>query len=207
MAGPHRPKAAYGRPGCLVLDSGRHGKSRHRSLRSGNRRRERKGIPMKSFFPQLLILVGCLGLGFDARASAPPHQWSQRFGAARFDGARSVVKDASGNVFITGYFSDTINFGGGDLHTGMFSDIFLAKFNAAGVHQWSRGFGDGQFNDVGLSVATDASGNVIVTGTFEGTVNFGGGNLTSAGSDDIFVAKFNAAGVHQWSQRFGDVTF
>jgi hypothetical protein len=50
----------------------------------------------------------------------------------------------------------------------------------------------------------DGSGNVLVTGPFNGTVNFGGGGLTSAGGSDIFVAKFSGAdGAHLWSKRFG----
>jgi hypothetical protein len=41
-------------------------------------------------------------------------------------------------------------------------------------------------------------------GYFGGTVNLGGSDLTSAGGVDVFVAKFDPSGVHQWSQRFGD---
>jgi hypothetical protein len=39
-------------------------------------------------------------------------------------------------------------------------------------------------------VVTDASGNIIITGYFEGTVNFGGSTLMSEGQEDIFIAKF-----------------
>jgi hypothetical protein len=53
-------------------------------------------------------------------------------------------------------------------------------------------------------VAVDGAGNVLLTGDFDGTVDFGGGPLTSAGSDDIFVAKLDAQGNHLWSKRFGD---
>ena len=49
----------------------------------------------------------------------------------------------------------------------------------------------------------DGSGNVLVTGTFEGTVDFGGGPLTSTGVSDIFLAKYDPNGNHIWSQRFG----
>jgi hypothetical protein len=50
----------------------------------------------------------------------------------------------------------------------------------------------------------DASGNPTVAGYFQGTSNFGGANLTSAGGTDVFVAGYSAAGAHQWSNRFGD---
>jgi len=35
-------------------------------------------------------------------------------------------------------------------------------------------------------------------------VDFGGGELTSAGAEDIFLAKFDANGSHLWSKHFGD---
>ena len=52
-------------------------------------------------------------------------------------------------------------------------------------------------------MATDATDNVIITGGVLGTVDFGGGVLTSAGSADAFVARFTSAGAHSWSKRFG----
>jgi hypothetical protein len=43
-----------------------------------------------------------------------------------------------------------------------------------------------------------------MTGNLRGTADFGGGPMTSAGDDDIFVAIFKADGAHRWSHRFGD---
>jgi hypothetical protein len=39
-------------------------------------------------------------------------------------------------------------------------------------------------------VAVDGSGNVYLTGRFQGTIDLGGGNVTSNGSDEIFLVKF-----------------
>jgi hypothetical protein len=133
------------------------------------------------------------------------HQWSQRFGSTLDDLGYDVAVDGSGAVVVTGYFMGTVNFGGGNLVSAGSLDIFVAKYNTSGVHQWSQRFGS-TTNDQGAAVAVDGSGNVIVTGRFQGTVNFGGGNLVSAGSYDIFVAKYNASGVHQLSQRFGSTS-
>jgi hypothetical protein len=134
--------------------------------------------------------------------SAGVHQWSQRFGDSDGQNGGSVVTDGSDNVLLTGGFSGTVNFGGADL-VGMGSDVFLAKFNSAGVHQWSQRFGD-SYHQFGHSVATDGSDNVLLTGGFIGTIDFGGGNLASGGFYDIFVAKLTPLGSHVWSQRFGD---
>jgi len=49
----------------------------------------------------------------------------------------------------------------------------------------------------------DSSGNVTVTGEFQGTADFGKGPLTSAGDSDVFVASYDAAGNARWAERFG----
>jgi hypothetical protein len=55
-----------------------------------------------------------------------------------------------------------------------------------------------------LATAADASGNVFLTGTFAGTVGFGGMALTSAGQRDVFVAKWSTGmGRFVWVQRAG----
>jgi hypothetical protein len=141
-----------------------------------------------------LVSVGFFGDIFVAKYDASgAHQWSQRFGGSRNDVGRSVVVDTLGNVIVTGSFLGTVDFGGGPLVSTGGSDIFVAKYDASSVHQWSQRFGGGPgaISDLGFAVAVDASGNVIVTGRFADTVNFGGGDLVSMGGFDIFVVKFD----------------
>ncbi len=133
------------------------------------------------------------------------HLWSRRAGSAGTEFGFAVAADAPGNVFVAGYFTGTVNFGGADLVSAGGSDIYVAKYNAAGVHQWSQRYGS-PFTDSGYAVVTDASGDVVVTGNFGGIVDFGGGNLTGVGGSDIFVVKFSPTGAHQWSQRFGGIS-
>jgi len=131
------------------------------------------------------------------------HLWSKRFGGAFRDEDNSVSVDSSGNVYITGTFDISIDFGGGALTNAGGSDIFLAKFDSNGNHLWSKRFG-GNGMDVGNSVSVDSSGNVYITGWFtSSTIDFGGGALTKAGWSDIFLAKFDSNGNHKWSKSFG----
>ncbi|WP_438017698.1 hypothetical protein WMF18_00745 [Sorangium sp. So ce315] len=67
---------------------------------------------------------------------------------------------------------------------------------------WARGFG-GSGTDNGQSIASDAAGNYYVTGSFQGTVDFGAGPLTSAGGEDVFLLKLDPSGTLLWSKRFG----
>jgi hypothetical protein len=100
-----------------------------------------------------------------------------------------VAVDANGDVVVTGVFFDTVDFGGGPLTSAGNGDIFVAKYSASdGSHLWSRRFGGTSFEE-GSGVAVDANGDVVVTGRFHGTVDFGGGPLTSAGIADIFLLR------------------
>jgi hypothetical protein len=108
-------------------------------------------------------------------------------------------------LFVTGSFSNTADFGSGPLVSAGSSDIFVAKYDPAGIHLWSQRFG-GTGGDIAHSVATDGSNNVLLTGSFSNTADFGGGPLVSEGSWDIFVARYSSSGTHIWSQGFGSTS-
>lgn len=126
------------------------------------------------------------------------HAWSKRFGSTGYDEARAVAVDAAGNVVITGVFAGTVNFGGSNLVSAGNPDIFVARFNSAGAHTWSKRFG-GTGYDEGLGVAIGPYSTVAITGAFEGYVDFGIQQLVSAGSQDIFVATFDAGSGYSYS--------
>jgi hypothetical protein len=121
--------------------------------------------------------------------SAGNHLWSKRFGGASNEYPTAVAVDGSGNAFLTGDIFGSVDFGGGLLTSAGGQDIFLAKFDPAGNHLWSKRFGD-TVGQLGKGIAVDGSGNAFLTGAFFGSVDFGGGPLTSAGLADIFLAKF-----------------
>ncbi|MDH4338702.1 MAG: T9SS type A sorting domain-containing protein [Candidatus Krumholzibacteria bacterium] len=158
------------------------------------------------FGSAILVSAGSSDAVVVALTAGGGNLWSRRGGSNLTDNCYGVDVDASGNVFATGTFYGTANFGGGDLVSAGANDIWLTKYNSSGVHQWSRRMGGASF-DYGYGVAADASGAVVVTGTFYETVDFGGGDLVSAGSSDVFLARYNAAGAHQWSKRFGGTSY
>ncbi|MBW2735551.1 MAG: hypothetical protein JRH20_24465, partial [Deltaproteobacteria bacterium] len=71
---------------------------------------------------------------------------------------------------------------------------------------WASSIG-GSAEDTGYGVVMDESGNSTITGSFTGTVDFGGGPLTSAGFADVFVASYTPSGAHRWSKRFGSTGY
>jgi hypothetical protein len=125
--------------------------------------------------------------------SSGAHQWTTTLGGTSLDWGRGVAVDGSGNVYTTGQFAETVNFGAGNVTSAGNYDVFVTKLNSSGAHQWTTTLG-GTGSDNGYGVAVDSSGNVYTTGNFQGTVNFGAGNVTSAGSEDVFVTKLNPLG-------------
>jgi|GEM_PF-3191155 len=121
------------------------------------------------------------------------------FGAAGDDVITDAVRDAAGNIYITGYFTNSINFGGATLTTKGNLDIFVASFTSTLVHRWSVGFGSNGA-DQASAIAADKDGNIYVAGDQMGTINYGGGNLSI--SDGLFLASFTSGGVHRWSQVY-----
>ena len=129
------------------------------------------------------------------------HSWSRGYGSTGDDHGNAVATDASGNVVVTGYFNNTIDFGGGPLTSAGMKEIFLLALNSSGQPVWSRRFG-GVSIDVANAVAIDGGGNIVITGFFYGTVDFGGGPLTSSSAAKVFLAKYNSQGSHSWSKVF-----
>ncbi len=136
--------------------------------------------------------------------------WLYNAGGTGADKGQSVTTDASGNAYITGYFTGTVDFdpgAGTDSKTsnGGSQDIFLTKINADGTYGWTKQFG-GTGEDRGQSVTTDASGNVYMTGYFNGTADFDPGDSTdtkTAGGtgNELFLTKINADGTYGWTKQ------
>ena len=121
--------------------------------------------------------------------------------------SRGISVDSSKNAYTTGSFSGTVDFGGGDVTSNAVSDIFVVKLDSDGNFQWVYTAG-GSGNDRAVDIGTDSSGNSYITGNFSETVNFGGGDVTSAGnSDDIFVVKLDSDGNFQWVYTAGGTQY
>jgi len=138
--------------------------------------------------------------------SSGTFQWVSTFGGTSSDGGEDITVDSSGNSYITGYFQATVDFGAGNVTSAGSNDIFVLKLNSSGTFQWVNTYG-GASSDIGYGITIDSSGNSYITGYFKATVDFGAGNVTSAGSDDIFVLKLNSSGTFQWVSTFGDTSF
>ena len=136
--------------------------------------------------------------------------WAKRIGGSNHDQGASLALDSSGNVVLTGNFGGTVDFDPGtgtvNLTSAGDTDIFLAKYDASGNYLWAKRMG-GTSTDKGYLLSLDGSDNVLVTGYFNSTADFDPGadtvNLTSAGGNDIFLAKYDALGNYVWAKSMG----
>jgi len=134
-------------------------------------------------------------------------QWATYYGSTGYDYGYSCCADGSGNVYLAGISSSSIGIASGG-HQNTFGggqDVFLVKFNAIGVRQWSTYYG-GVGSDLGYSCCTDGSGNIYIAGRTTSTINIalaGHQNSFGGGSQDAFLAKFNTIGVLQWATYYG----
>ena len=121
--------------------------------------------------------------------------WAKGAGGA----GSQVATDGSGNVYVTGTFTDTITFGGHTL-TSLYNPIsnpsvFIVKYSATGNVLWVRE-GCSFRGCNGYGITTDGNANVFVTGTFaKDSIVFG--SITSYGTG-AFVAKYDSTGNILW---------
>lgn len=134
--------------------------------------------------------------------------WAKKAGGTGQDWLQSVTADNSGNAILTGYFlSSSITIGSTTLNNEGDGDVFIAKYDGStGNVVWATGAA-GNSTDQAYSVTADASGNCYVAGYFSSpSILFGSTTLTnnSAGSYDIFLAKYDGSGNSVWAQRIGE---
>ncbi len=140
--------------------------------------------------------------------TAVPTGWAKSFGSAGTDKVYAITHDTAGNVYITGKFSDTVDFDPG-VKSALYAsagktDAFLAKYSTAGEFQWVRTIG-GVDNDAGMALTVDLSNNVYIVGTYTGTIAVDaktGTNLTSPNGTGAFVCQFTSAGEFGWARSF-----
>ena len=119
--------------------------------------------------------------------------WTRQAGTSDTDIVYGIAVDAEGNAFVSGRTDGDL---AGEANSGG-SDAFLSKYDTAGALLWTRLLGTSG-DEYSRSAATDAAGNVFISGVTTGTL----GGL-SFGGDDAFVSKYDTLGNLLWTQQLG----
>ena len=120
-------------------------------------------------------------------------EWTKQLGTTGSDVVYGVAVDSSNNVYITGQTAGVLD---GSGNAG-YDDAFLAKYDSAGTKEWTKQLGS-TGADLAYGVAVDSNNNVYITGYTSGVLDG-----TSAGSVDVFLAKYDSAGTIVWTKQLG----
>lgn len=152
--------------------------------------------------------------GVDAGVDAPPDvvidapivpaSWAKQVPGSVNETVGAVGFGSDGSVYIAGAFHDALDLGGGPLApTGTSFDMYAAKFTAAGEHVWSVRYG-GTTDARATRLAVLPNGDVVVGGSYYGSLTIGATVLTSTGAADSFLTRLNGtSGAPLWAASGG----
>jgi hypothetical protein len=134
--------------------------------------------------------------------------WAKTMGASMNEVGRSLVTDANGNVYVTGYFQTTVDFNPGPGVLNLTSqggyDFFIQKLDQNGNLIWAQSYGSVN-HDYGYQIKLSPNGDVVVSGIYNNTVDFDFGPSTStltANSDDLFILRLSNTGNFKWVKGY-----
>ncbi|MDD2412129.1 MAG: T9SS type A sorting domain-containing protein [Bacteroidales bacterium] len=114
--------------------------------------------------------------------------WLNKMGTPSADGSFGIGVDAADNVFITGFYGDSLTINNVFIPKPSVSGSFIAKYNNSGVFQWIKPVvGSGAAFGSGIHVNIDGSAQIC--GRFTTNANFHGKTINGNGNFDMFVAK------------------
>ncbi|HQZ65816.1 MAG TPA: putative Ig domain-containing protein, partial [Planctomycetaceae bacterium] len=151
-------------------------------------------------------------VSFSLQTAAAEFELARVLGGAGSDIGKALAVDTSGNLYVAGEFSGTVDFDSGPGVSSLSSvdgssDYFIAKYTSSGALLWVKTIGGPTSESADLDIALDLAGNVYVLTRFAGTLDFDPGpgvsQLVSAGGSDIALLKLTSGGSFAWATRFG----
>ena len=144
--------------------------------------------------------------------------WDRKFGASANEEVQGVAVNAGGELFVTGLAwgngaGTSVDFGNGVVASSAYPTSpmarapFLAKLTPNGDPVWAKVYGTNgpSIGAIAESITMDKGGNIVVSGSSECGLDFGGGALPEApNAVGFFLVKLDAAGNHMWSKGWTD---
>ena len=163
---------------------------------------------MKTQTVKLLALLFTLLVNIHLQAQT--FDWAKSMTGVGNNSGKSMTTDSKENLYITGFFSETVNFDpntkANELTSNGEKDIFIQKLDVNGNLVRVTNIG-GIGNDEANAIISDLNGHIYIIGNFSETVDFnpntGVNNLISNGMDDIFIQKLDTNGNFIWAKSIG----
>lgn len=134
--------------------------------------------------------------------------WAKNIGGIRNEEVKSISLDKYGNVYVSGYFEQTVDFDPGpgvyNLQSGNSHSTFILKLDSAGNFKWAKHI-EGFQSNISHSIVIDSSGNPILTGYFNQLVDFDPDTtnyfVTGLGTS-TYILKLDSAGNFKWVKTY-----
>ena len=136
--------------------------------------------------------------------------WAFNIGGPQQELALGMDVSSDGNVYITGFFNDTVDFDPGagvDQRTAPGgSQGYVLNLDSNGEYVYATVFG-GAGNVTAYDVSVNSGGEVFAAGSFTNDVAIGGIDFISEGFEDALVVKLNASGDITWARTLAGEGF
>lgn len=117
--------------------------------------------------------------------------WGKKFGGIHDDVGNSIVLNPHGDIYTTGYYTDTATFDTTHVNGYGNKDAYVSKSDYKGDIIWVKKYGGTQ-DDEGYGISRDTFNNIYSTGSFWGTGNFDTITVMSTNQDDAYIAGIEA---------------
>lgn len=130
--------------------------------------------------------------------------WVKQVSGVGFERPTSIQVDNTGKIYVTGYFFSNIRFETNLISNYEYPGFFIACYNPDSSVDWAKVYGGQSYGSIYPSnMKLNSQGDIIITGSFEGSKQIGSTSLSSFGDQDVFVANFSNDGTPKWVKNFG----
>lgn len=155
------------------------------------------------------------GSGFISKFDANGNLvWNLQISGTVSASCNSICCDNANNIYVIGEVNGTS--GDFDPGTGVvnftsvnYTDVYIAKYTSSGQFVWLQKFG-GTGNEYARKIKMGKNGEVAMSSNFDATIDLdpgpGTNNVTSAGSNDVLIARFYSNGNLSWVKTIGNAS-
>ena len=129
-------------------------------------------------------------------------QWGRGFGTHDTQWGNRVAVDAQHNIYLSGFFEDTLQADGVQLISRGLRNAFILKLDSSGFCNWGYRMG-GPLYDEGSDICFDEHNNIYMVGSYRDSADIGPYYFNAVYTYDCFLASWKPDGQWRWARSFG----